>query len=153
MAGCRAAGCNSALSMAISHRGMLGHSMIGIRQSVQGLALAALTLLSGCGICGCMSTDDTDYGPGQRFTYNGNSWQVADRRQDGRLEITAVDPRLAGLGTEAASRHPVSGMPEAEYRAAAQGWFATTGRFCTAQSADLLEQDGYEYHYSCWEPS
>ncbi len=120
---------------------------------MRGIALAALTLLSGCDICGCMATDDTNYGPGQSFVYNGNSWRIADRRQEGRLAITAIDPRLAGLGTEAASRHPVSGMPEAEYRAAAQGWFATTGRFCTAQTEDIRDEGGYEYHYRCWAPT
>ena len=122
-----------------------------IKNSTLGPALAALTLLSGCGLCGCMTTDDTPVG--QSFIYNGNAWRVADVRNEGRLVIVAVDPRLAGLGTEAALRHPVGAMPEAEYRGAARGWFATSGRFCTTGPAEPAQSGGYTYHYSCWFPA
>lgn len=129
----------------------LGRLMSVTRLSIRGLALAGLTFLAGCGICGCMTTDNTPVG--QLFTYNGNAWRVADVRSEGRLVIVAVDPRLAGLGTEAAMRHPVGLMPEAEYRGAAHGWFATSGRFCSTGPAESSGPDGYTYHYSCWTPA
>ncbi|HUB85904.1 MAG TPA: hypothetical protein VL971_09440 [Rhizomicrobium sp.] len=131
-----------------------------VKLSILGAALAGMTLLSGCDLCGC-STDPDATPAGQPFTYNGNNWQVADMRGEGRLVITAVDPKLAGLGTEASARHAIAVMPEAEYRAAANGWFATTGRFCTPGPAEPLEGEddddsvhtGYQYHYSCWTPA
>jgi len=120
---------------------------------LQGLAVLGLTLLSGCGICGCLS-EGPEYPAGQNFTYNGNFWRVADVRGEGRLEIVAVGPRLAGLGTEAASRHAVGAMPEAEYRAAVMGWFATGGRFCTPDAGvPNDDQTGYDYAYRCWLPA
>ena len=103
--------------------------MAGMTRLARGAALAALTLLSGCGICNCFGTPDLP--PGQPFTYNGNTWRVSDDRGVGRLQITAVDPRLTGMGTIADKRHPVGTMPQSEFRAAALGWFATTGRVCT----------------------
>lgn len=124
--------------------------MIGITQSVRGAALAALTFLAGCGICGC--TDTPDFPPGQPFTYNGNSWRVADDR-GGRLEITAIDPMLTGMGTIADRRHKVDPMPQSEYRAAVMGWFATTGRFCTPDDGTAGDPGAYQYIYSCWLPA
>jgi hypothetical protein len=129
-----------------------------VRLSCLGAALAGLTLLSGCG----MFDDGDVVGPvAQSFTYNGNSWRVADAREEGRLTIVAVDPKLAGLGTEAAARHSIAIMPEAEYRAAANGWLTTTGRFCTPGRAEPLPDEddddsvhtGYQYHYDCWNPA
>jgi hypothetical protein len=123
-----------------------------------GAALAAMIVvaafaLSGCGLFG--AEDETP--PGQTFTYNGNTWRVSDIRSEGRIVIVAVDPRLAGLGTEAASRHAVAAMPEPEYRAAATGWLTTTGRFCTPGAAQPINDDepasGYQYDYSCWNPA
>ncbi len=128
------------------------------RLSFFGAALAALTLLSGCGLF----DDEVVTPPGQTFTYNGNSWRVADVREEDRLTIVALNPRLAGLGTEAAARHAIAVMPEAEYRAAATGWLTITGRFCTPGPAEPLNGDdddegdthaGYQYHYSCWNPA
>ena len=124
-----------------------------VRLSFLGAALSGLTLLAGC-------ADDALPVPGQAFTYNGNSWRVADDRA-GSLTISAINPRLAGLGTEAASRHAIAVMPEAEYRAAATGWLTTTGRFCTPGNAEALPDEddddsvhtGYQYHYSCWNPA
>jgi hypothetical protein len=129
----------------------LGQIMNVLKHSFLGVALVGLVLLPGC------ASDENP--PGQTFTYNGNSWVVSDIRGEDRLVITAVNPRLAGLGTEAAARHPVMTMPEAEYRAAAQGWLTTTGRFCTpgpAQPAGDSDEDapsGYQYQYSCWNPA
>jgi hypothetical protein len=128
-----------------------------VRQTFFCAALAGLTLLSGCGLFS--DDDEVQAPPGQTFTYNGNSWRVADAREEGRLVIVALNPRLAGLGTEAAARHAVTVMPEAEYRAAATGWLTTTGRFCTPGPAETLDGDdegantGYQYHYSCWNPA
>jgi hypothetical protein len=122
-------------------------------------AALGVVFLLGCGLAGC-ADDDTPMGT--TFTYNGNTWRVADVREEGRLTITAVDPRLAGLGTEAAARHQVATMPEAEYRAAATGWLTVSGRFCTPGPAEDLGGDsldgdtdstGYQYHYSCWVPA
>jgi hypothetical protein len=122
-------------------------------------AALGLAFLLGCGLAGC-ADDDTPIGTS--FTYNGNTWRVADVREEGRLTISAIDPRLAGLGTEAAARHQVATMPEAEYRAAATGWLTISGRFCTPGPAetpggDTLDADsdttGYQYHYSCWVPA
>jgi hypothetical protein len=132
-----------------------------VRLSFFSAALAGLTLLSGCGM---FDDDDVVTPVGQSFTYNGNSWRVADVREEERLVIIAVDPKLAGLGTEAAARHSIAIMPEAEYRAAANGWLTTTGRFCTPGPAEPLENEdddddgqgthpGYQYHYSCWTPA
>ncbi|HEY2032138.1 MAG TPA: hypothetical protein VGH02_00485 [Rhizomicrobium sp.] len=117
---------------------------------MRGAVFVALTLLSGCGIFG-PSTPDLP--PGQSFTYNGNSWRVADDRGAGRLEISAVDPRLTGMGTIADKRHEVSTMPKSEYRAAAMGWFATTGRFCNLDDGVAADAGGYDYSYSCWIPA
>lgn len=125
--------------------------MTGMARSVRGAALAALTLLSGCGICNCFGTPDLP--PGQPFTYNGNSWRVADDRGAGRLEITAIDPRLTGMGTIADKRHEIGSMPKSEYRAAAMGWFATTGRFCNLDDGTAADPGGYDYTYRCWIPA
>jgi hypothetical protein len=125
--------------------------MTGMTQSVRGLALAALTLLAGCGVCDCFGTSQ-DLPPGQPFTYNGNSWRVADDRGAGRLEITAIDPRLTGMGTIADKRHEVGAMPQSEYRAAVMGWFATTGRFCTPDAGTASDPGAYQYDYSFWIP-
>lgn len=125
--------------------------MTGMTRSMRGAALAALTLLSGCGVCNCFGTTP-DLPPGQPFTYNGNTWRVADDRGAGRLEITAIDPRLTGMGTIADKRHPVGVMPQSEFRAAAMGWFATTGRFCTPDAGTPVDPNGYQYSYSCWIP-
>jgi hypothetical protein len=128
-----------------------------VKHSFLGAALAGMTLLSGCGLCDCMGGSDDTAPVGQSFIYNGNSWRVADVRGKGRLVIVAVDPRLAGLGTEAAVRHSIAAMPEAEYRAAANGWLTTTGRFCTPGPAEAVNNDndnaGYQYRYSCWTPA
>lgn len=132
-----------------------------VRRSLFGAALAGLALLSGCGVFDWMEGDNDIAPPGQTFTYNGNNWRVADARGEGRLVIYAVNPRLAGLGTEAAARHAVAAMPEAEYRAAAKGWLTITGRFCTPGHAEPLDGEddddsvhtGYQYQYSCWNPA
>ena len=124
-------------------------------------AALGLVFLLGCGLAGC-ADDDTPIGT--TFTYNGNTWRIADVRGEGRLTIAAVNPRLAGLGTEAAARHQVTVMPEAEFRAAAAGWLTVSGRFCTPGPAETLDGDtldsdsdtdmtGYQYHYTCWEPA
>ena len=134
--------------------------MTVVKLSFLGAALAAMTLLSGCGLCGSCSSSDDATPAGTPFTYNGNNWRVADVRGEGRLFIVAVNPKLAGLGTEAAARHSIATMPEAEYRAAAMGWLTTTGRFCTPGPAEAVDNDdddnpvsGYQYHYSCWTPA
>jgi len=121
--------------------------MIGVTQLARGAALAALTLLAGCGLF-----ESDDMPPGQPFVYNGNTWQVSDDR-GGQLDITAITPRLRGMGTIADREHPVATMPRAEYRAAAMGWFSTTGRFCSVD--DGIENDfgGYRFTYSCWIPA
>ena len=124
--------------------------MTSMTRSVRGAALASLTLLAGCGIFNFFGTSDLP--PGQPFTYNGNNWRVADDRGAGRLEITAIDPRLTGMGTIADKRHPVSAMPKSEYRAAAMGWFATTGRFCQLDEGTEADPGAYQYSYSCWIP-
>lgn len=126
--------------------------MAGMVRSVRGVALAALTLLSGCGACNCFG-GSADLPPGQPFTYNGNSWRVADDRGAGRLEITAIDPRLTGMGTIADKRHEVGTMPKSEYRAAAMGWFATGGRFCRLDDGVAADPGGYDFSYSCWIPA
>ena len=126
--------------------------MTGMTRLVRGAALAALTLLAGCGVCNCFGGSD-DLPPGQPFTYNGNSWRVADDRGAGRLEITAIDPRLTGMGTIADKRHPVGVMPKSEYRAAAQGWFATSGRFCNLDEGTEADPGSVQYSYSCWIPA
>lgn len=127
-------------------------SMVGMTQLARGAALAALTLLAGCGICNCFG-GSAELPPGKPFTYNGNSWRVADDRSTGILEVTAVDPRLTGMGTIADKRHPVGMMPKSEYRAAAQGWFATTGRFCSLDQGTPTDVGTYQYSYSCWIPA
>ena len=115
----------------------------------QAATVGALILIC-VGIAGC---EDAPPPVGQNFTYNGNNWVISDQRA-GQLVIVAVDPRLAGLGTEAAARHPVAPMPEAEYRAAANGWFTTTGRFCTPENPQPNDEGGgYVYQYSCWLPA
>ena len=129
-----------------------------VKQSLLGAALAGLTLLSGCGLFD--GDEDITTPAGQSFTYNGNTWRVSDDRA-GRLIIVAINPKLAGLGTEAASRHSIAVMPEAEYRAAATGWLTTTGRFCTPGAPEALPDEddddsihtGYQYHYDCWNPA
>ena len=125
--------------------------MAGVARSIRGLALVSLTLLSGCGICSCFGPSN-DMPVGQPFTYNGNSWRVSDDRATGRLQITAIDPRLTGMGTIADKRHPVGAMPQSEFRAAAMGWFATTGRFCNPGQGTATDLDVYQYDYSCWTP-
>ena len=110
-------------------------------------AMTAILLLAGAAMCGCADEPPA----GQAFTYNGNSWQILDSRDTGTLTVVAVDPRLAGLGTQAAILHPIDPMPEAEYRAAVNGWFATTGRFCTPGTPEQADP-GYQYSYSCWTP-
>ena len=111
-------------------------------------ATAALVMLSACCLAACASDDIP---AGQSFTYNGNSWNVSDIRSESRLVIVAVNPRLDGMGTEAAVRHSVDSMPEAEYRAAAAGWLSTTGRFCAPGTGQDAEP-GFQYNYSCWTP-
>ena len=125
--------------------------MASVTQSIRGLALASLTLLTGCGICSCFGGND-DMPVGQPFSYNGNNWRVADDRASGRIQITAVDPRLTGMGTIADKRHLVAPMPQSEFRAAAMGWFATTGRFCIPDQGNAADLDVYQYSYSCWTP-
>ncbi|HWA31021.1 MAG TPA: hypothetical protein VG867_07975 [Rhizomicrobium sp.] len=115
------------------------------------LTLGALTFLAGCGVCDCFSSND-DMPAGQPFTYNGNAWRVSDDRAAGRLQISAVDPRLTGMGTIADQRHLVSAMPASEFRAAAKGWFATTGRFCTPDQGTAADLGVYQYSYTCWTP-
>jgi hypothetical protein len=115
-----------------------------------GLAIGALMAVSAAGLYGCETAPE--FPPPQPFTYNGNAWQVADARDQGRMEIVAVDPRLAGLGTIADQRHTVSNMPPAEYRAAAKGWFVTNGRFCTPDQGTPVDGGGIIYTYSCWHP-
>ena len=132
--------------------GESGQVMSGSKRLFQFGALALALFLCGCADFG----DDTSqgaYGPAQDFTYNGNQWRVSEDRQDRQLEITAVNPRLAGMGTQAVARYPVEDMPEAEFRAAANGWFATTGRFCEAAgNEDSPGSGSYQFHYSCWQP-
>lgn len=125
--------------------------MAFMAQSLRALTVGVLTFLSGCGICGCFGTSD-DMPAGQVFTYNGNAWRVADDRATGRLQVTAVDPRLTGMGTIADQRHLVAAMPAAEFRAAARGWFATGGRFCTPDQGTATDLGIYQYNYTCWNP-
>lgn len=114
------------------------------------LAIGALAIVSAAGLSGC--EDVRAFPPPQPFSYNGNAWQVADARDQGRLEIVAVDPKLAGMGTIADQRHAVANMPVSEYRAAAKGWFVTGGRFCTPDAGTPVEGGGVIYTYTCWHP-
>ncbi len=132
----------------------LGQAMRFVKYCFLALTISVPVLLAGC-------AEDDLPPPGQTFSYNGNSWLVSDVRGENRLSIHAVNPRLAGLGTEAAARHSVAVMPEAEYRAAATGWLTVTGRFCTPAAAEPLPDEddddsvhtGYQYHYDCWNPA
>jgi hypothetical protein len=112
-------------------------------------ALALLATLSAC----ADDDDATAYGPPHDFTYNANTWRVADDRAGGRISVTATNPRLAGLGTQAYARYPVGTLPAAEFRAAAEGWFVTTGRFCTPTAAGEPTSNTMEFRYSCWQPN
>jgi len=110
-------------------------------------AVLALATLSGC------ADDDTaNYGAPHDFTYNANTWRVSEDRAGERISITAVNPRLAGLGTQAYARYSVGVLPKAEFQAAAEGWFETTGRFCTATTAGEPADDTMEFRYTCWTP-
>jgi hypothetical protein len=115
-----------------------------------GLAIGAVAVVSALGIYGCAEVPE--FPPPQPFSYNGNAWQVADARGEGRMQIMAVDPKLAGMGTIADQRHMVANMPPSEYRAAATGWFATSGRFCTPDQGTPVEGGGVIYTYTCWHP-
>jgi len=108
---------------------------LGKVAAVAGIALAL------CGCAGVFGEDDEATAPpppsSQSFTFNGVDWQVADNAYADTLTISTTAPQLTGPGTLGGYRLNLNqnAVPDEEFRAAAQGWFARGGRFCSVVAA------------------
>jgi hypothetical protein len=114
---------------------MRGKAWLGRAASLTGLAV----LLSGC--AGWFGPDQPT---GTPFAYNGVNWMVIDDTATGTVAISPATPQVLGPGTLGGYRLPVGvdALPTDEYRAAAMGWLAHTGRFCTVGADEDQDQDG-----------
>src|SRR5581483_8807186 len=100
-----------------------------------GKVLVAGLLTAGLAAC----ADESPFGPGEPFSWNASQWSVSDRPDLGELQIVAVNPQVAGIGTAAVYRFGTGDPPAPVFSVAVQGWFLTHGRHCTAASREATD--------------
>jgi hypothetical protein len=114
------------------------------------IVLLLSLLLSGC--AGMDAVNQYEGIDPPHFQYNGATWRIFDKPNEGKLMIT---PTIGEAMTEGLWRGLTLGaidtdMPKSTYQAAVEGWLTYTHRKCVVMDGYKLIRPQWEFKYRCY---